>query len=130
MGNALKTSLVGFQPHGAEKSPLGALTLGSEPPQGGIFKGENGVHWRPKKKFVTKTMDEKHNENMFFVFTTIFDPLGLPHPLLKAPNLGTFQFFRDFFLDLAYGLSHTPHATQDLYVGEHLFSGLCGSKID
>ena len=49
MGNALKTSLVGFQPHGAEKSPLGALTLGSEPPQGGIFKGENGVHWRPKK---------------------------------------------------------------------------------
>ena len=65
MGNALKTSLVGFQPHGAEKSPLGALTLGSEPPQGGIFKGENGVHWRPKKKFVTKTMDEKHNENMF-----------------------------------------------------------------
>ena len=30
MGNALKTSLVGFQPHGAEKSPLGALTLGSE----------------------------------------------------------------------------------------------------
>ena len=29
MENALKTSLVGFQPHGAEKSPLGALTLGS-----------------------------------------------------------------------------------------------------
>ena len=97
MGNALKTSLVGFQPHGAEKSPLGALTLGSEPPQGGIFKGENGVHWRPKKKFVTKTMDEKHNENMFFVFTTIFDPLGLPHPLLKARCFG---FFEIFFLDL------------------------------
>ena len=93
MGNALKTSLVGFQPHGAEKSPLGALTLGSEPPQGGIFKGENGVHWRPKKKFVTETMDEKHNENMFFVFTTIFDPLGLPHPLLKAPNLERNRFF-------------------------------------
>jgi len=93
MGNALKTSLVGFQPHGAEKSPLGALTLGSEPPQGGIFKGENGVHWRPKKKFVTKTMDEKHNENMFFAFTTIFDPFGLPHPLLKAPNLEIFWFF-------------------------------------
>ena len=37
MGNALKTSLVGFQPHGAEKSPLGALTLGSEWLQGGIF---------------------------------------------------------------------------------------------
>ena len=127
MGNALKTSLVGFQPHGAEKSPLGALTLGSEPPQGGIFKGENGVHWRPKKKFVTKTMDEKHNENMFFVFTTIFDPLGLPHPLLKARYFG---FFEIFFLDLAYGLSHTPHATQDLCVGEHLFSGLCSSKID
>ena len=53
MGNALKTSLVGFQPHGAEKSPLGALTLGSEPPaQGGIFKGENGAHWRPCKKKV------------------------------------------------------------------------------
>ena len=102
MGNALKTSLVGFQPHGAEKSPLGALTLGSEPPQGGIFKGENGVHWRPKKKFVTKTMDEKHNENMFFVFTTIFDPLGLPHPLLKARCFG---FFEIFFLDLACGLS-------------------------
>ena len=93
MGNALKTSLVGFQPHGAEKSPLGALTLGSEPPQGGIFKGENGVHWRPKKKFVTKTMDEKHNENMFFVFTTIFDPLGLPHPLLKARYFGFFEIF-------------------------------------
>ena len=93
MGNALKTSLVGFQPHGAEKSPLGALTLGSEPPQGGIFKGENGVHWRPKKKFVTNTMDEKHNENMFFAFTTIFDPFGLPHPLLKAPNLEIFWFF-------------------------------------
>ena len=68
-------------------------TLGSEPPQGGIFKGENGAHWRPKKKFVTKTMDEKHNENMFFVFTTIFDPFGLPHPLLKAPNLEIFWFF-------------------------------------
>ena len=93
MGNALKTSLVGFQPHGAEKSPLGALTLGSEPPQGGIFKGENGVHWRPKKKFVTKTMDEKHNENMFFVFTTIFDPLGPPHPLLKARCFGFFEIF-------------------------------------
>ena len=102
---ALKTSLVGFQPHGAEKSPLGALTLGSEPPQGGIFKGENGVHWRPKKKFVTKTMDEKHNENMFFVFTTIFGPLGLPHPLLEAPNLEKNRGFRDFFSDLAYGLS-------------------------
>ena len=96
-------------------------------PRVGIFKGENGVHWRPKKKFVTKTMDEKHNENMFFVFTTIFDPLGLPHPLLKARY---FVFFEIFFLDLAYGLSHTPHATQDLYVGEHLFSGLCSSKID
>ena len=54
---------------------------------------KNGVHWRPKKKFVTKTMDEKHNENMFFVFTTIFDPLGLPHPLLKARYLGFFKIF-------------------------------------
>jgi len=47
-------------------------------------------------------MDEKHKENMFFALTTIFDPLGLPHPLLKAPYLG---FFKIFFLDLAYGLS-------------------------
>ena len=37
MKNALKTSLVDFQSHGAEKSPLGALTLGSEWLQGGIF---------------------------------------------------------------------------------------------
>ena len=37
MQNALKTSLVDFQSHGAEKSPLGALTLGSEWLQGGIF---------------------------------------------------------------------------------------------
>ena len=38
MKNALKTSLVDFQSHGAEKSPLGALTLGSEwLRQGGIF---------------------------------------------------------------------------------------------
>ena len=53
---------------------------------------------------------------MFFVFTTIFDPLGLPHPLLKARHFG---FFEIFFLDLAYGLSHTPHATQDLIILFH-----------
>ena len=60
-----------------------------------------------KKKFVTETMDEKHNENMFFVFTAIFGPLDLPPPLLEAPNLEKNRFFRDFFffLDLAYGLS-------------------------
>ena len=80
MGNALKTSLVGFQPHGAEKSPLGALTLGSEPPQGGIFKGENGVHWRPKKMFVTETMDEKHNENMFLPSRQFLTLLAYPTP--------------------------------------------------
>ena len=89
MKNALKTSLVDFQSHGAEKSPLGAITLGSEWLQGGIFdlRLYELLHWRPKKKFDTKNMDEKHKENMFFAFTTIFDPLGLPHPLLKAPYI-------------------------------------------
>ena len=65
-----------------------------------------------KKKFVTETMDEKHNENMFFVFTTIFGPLGLPHPLLEAPNLEKNRFFREFFLDLAYGLIQLRYYTR------------------
>ena len=72
-------------------------------------------------------MHQRHNENMIFAILTIFEHLGPHQPLLKARHFG---FFKIFFLDLAYGLSHTPHATQDLCVGEHLFSGLCSSKID
>ena len=59
MGNALKTSLVGFQPHGAEKSPLGALTLGSE----WLHPGWNFRPYKldsellaPKKKFGTNNV--------------------------------------------------------------------------
>ena len=49
------------------------------------------------------------------------------HPLLKARHFG---FFEIFFLDLACGLSWASNDTQDNYVGQHLFSGLCSSKID
>ena len=49
MENALKTSLVDFQSHGAEKSPLGALTLGSEWLQGGISTLDSEL-LAPKKK--------------------------------------------------------------------------------
>ena len=80
---------------------------------------------------------------VFFMCRSDWGPLTHAHVRLKIASKVAaqthdvakcggrdFGFFEIFFLDLAYGLSHTPHATQDNCVGEHLFSGLCSSKID
>ena len=40
---------------------------------------------------------------------------------------GCFRMFSEFFFNL---LSDVPYATEDLYVGEHLFFGRCSSKIE
>ena len=97
MGNALKTSLVGFQPHGAEKSPLGALTLGSDravvPARVEFSKARMASIGAQKKSLLLKPWMRNTMKTCFFVFTTIFDPLGLPHPLLKARHFGFFEIF-------------------------------------
>ena len=108
MENALKTFLVSFQTHRTEKLPLGEFSgdltlLDSEALQGGIFRRREWRPLAPKKKFVTKIMDEKHNENMHvFCLRNNFWPFG---PTPSPPEGTKFWCFRDFFSDLAYGLS-------------------------